>query len=61
MRVEDEEKSSKPIPETSVYGPMRSQGTEEKDNSDEESWHDAREGCAKACKTVDEGTGERPD
>ena len=58
MRVEDEEKSSKPIPETSVYGPMRSQGTEEKDDGAEESWHDARKGCEMAYEKVDEGTRE---
>ena len=61
MRGKDEEKPSKPVPVTSVSGPMRSQGTEEKDDGDEESWHDAREGCEKACESVDEGTRERPD
>ena len=61
MRGKDEEKPSKPVPVTSVFGPIRSQGTEEKDDGAEESWHDAREGCEMACETVDEGTRERPD
>ena len=61
MRGKDEEKPSKPVPVTSVSGPMRSQGTEEKDDGDEESWHDAREGCEKAYESVNEGTRERPD
>ena len=37
MRGMDEEKPSKPVPATSVFGPIRSQGTEEKDDGDEES------------------------
>ena len=56
MRGKDDEKPSKPVLETSVFGPMCSQGTEEKDEGAEESWHDAREGCEMACETVDEGT-----
>ena len=51
---------SKPVSVTSVSGPMHSQETEEKDDSNEESWHDAREECTKAYETVDEGTRERP-
>ena len=61
MRGMDEEKPSKPVPATSVFGPMRSQGSEGTDDGVEESWHDAREGCEMACETVDEGTRERPD
>ena len=50
----DGEEPSKPIPETSVYGPV--------DDGAEESWHDAREeGCDVACEVVDEETRERPD
>ena len=58
-RGKDEEKASKPVPVTSVLGPIRSQGTEEKDDGAEESWHDAREGCEMACEMVEEGTRER--
>ena len=54
LRRKDKENPSKPIPETSIFGPMRSQGTEE-------SWHDAKEGCKMACEKVDEETRERPD
>ena len=56
------EEPSKPILETSVFGPVRPRETEEKDNGVEESWHDASgDGCEMACETVDEGTRERPD
>ena len=62
IRGKDGEKPSKPIPETSVFGPVRPQETEEKDEGAKESWHDAREeGCEMACETVDEGTREQPD
>ena len=61
MRGLDEEKPSKPAPVTSVFEPMRSQGTEETDDGAEESWHDAKEGCEMAFEMVDEGTRERPD
>ena len=54
MRGKEEEKPSKPTPETSVFGPMRSQGTEEKDDGDEE-------GHEMGCETVHEGTREQPD
>ena len=60
MHGMDEEKPSKPVPVTSVFGPMRSQGTEETDGGAEESWHDARDGCEMAYETVDEGTGSDP-
>ena len=62
IRGKDVEKPSKPIPETSVFGPVRPQETEEKDEGAEESCHDAREeGCEMDCETVDEGTREQPD
>ena len=61
MHGKDEEKPSKPVPVTSIFGPIRSKGTEEKDDGAEESWHDAREGCEMACETVDQGSRERPD
>ena len=62
IRGRNGEEPSKPIPETSVLGPLCPQETEQKDDGAEESWHDANEdGCEMACETVDEGTRGQPD
>ena len=61
MRGMDEERPSKPVPVTSIFRLVRSQGTEETDDGAEEFWHDAREGCEMAYEMVDEGTREQPD
>ena len=56
IRGRNGEKPSKPIPETSVFRPVHTRGTEEKEDGAEESWHDAsEEGCEMACGTVREG------
>ena len=60
-RGKDETMPSESVPVTSMPEPMRSPEAEEKDGSNEESWHNAREECTKAYETVDEGTRERPD
>ena len=49
------------VKEKDDRGDDTKQATGEKDDSTEESWHDANEGCDMACKTVNEGTRERPD
>ena len=57
----DGEKPSKPIVETSVFGPVRPQRSKEKDDGAEESWHDANEEeCVMVCEMVDGGTREQP-
>ena len=61
IRGKDEEKPSQPVPVTSVSGPMCMPGTKGKDDGDEESWHDAWEGCEEAYESVDEGIRGRPD